>query len=199
MKTLRIGMTSVAMLLVLCAIAQAQETTPAKRTRVGIGIAITESIESVSWYDTTPVSIFVPIDLSARFRIEPEIGFMRSSEDEAERYKRSRKGFYVGVGIFPMTGRENVNLYYGVRLGFVRTYWSYYYGLELTDDRPQRGFFFAPAVGGELFLSSSFALGGEAQFRYISISGEGTDSGYKIELSTLERSTRALFFIRFFF
>lgn len=199
MKTLRIGLTSLSFMLGLCITTQAQETTTVRKVRFGIGIAITESYESVSWYEVNPVSIFVPIDLLERFRIEPEIGIIRISEDETERYKRNSKGLSIGIGIFPMINRENVNIYYGMRMGLIRTYWSTYYGGELMDDRPQNGYFIAPAVGGQLFLTNSFALGGEAQFRYISLSGEGTSSMSKVELSTLERSTRALFFIRFFF
>jgi len=186
-----------------------QEST---QTHFGIGVT-TAGIKDLFLFvegrgDIAP-TIFVPISISSNFRIEPAIGFIQLSSDrdrEPEyRSKSTSKSFHIGIGFFPVIPKEKYSLYYGTRLGFIKTSssseYSYSWGSHDSEESTS-GFFVAPAIGGEYFLSDHFSLGGEAQVRYTSLSGEETETNNEREvtdLSSSSTSTRALIFIRFYF
>ena len=150
--------------------------------------------------------------VAPNFRIEPEIGFFRSSSEIEQNgdngsydSKSTLKSFHVGVGIFPMVSQEKSKLYYGARLGIIRNSSSRessysYEGYSDSDEDSNKasGFYVAPTIGGEYFLSNHFSLGGEAQLRYSTFSEEGDDNN-NAELSASSTATKALIFIRFYF
>lgn len=170
--------------------------------RIGIGVAIGDitGIAAVTALGTTEdtaaaPSIFVPVQITSRFRVEPEISLFRHSHEEPFEYKVN--AVEVGIGLFPQRLTESYRLYYGVRVGYVR----------VKEEEPRRiaglatrtqtidGFFAAPAIGGEYLLSDRFGLGAEAQIRHTAVSGD--DDGDSVKTSAT--ATRVLFTTRFYF
>ena len=94
-------------------------------------------------------SIYVTIDLSSKFRIEPTLGF--SLSDGLSHY-------LLGVGVFGKKPIQNFNLLYGLRLGIGSS--------EI--------FFVAPTIGGEYYFIKNFSIGTEVQLRGSSNHGDFT-------------------------
>ena len=184
--------------------------------RIGIGAALGNVYDVLLPTEvdavTAPV-ILVPIQVTDRFRLEPEIGVFRSTvkeiapgarDDEAS--VNSVNGVEIGVGVFPQTLQQDFRLYYGIRIGYARIVQEdplFRDTRTLTLD----GFFVAPAVGGEYLFSDRFSLGAEVQLRHTSVEGEnvvggltrpdGSPASDRIERST--SATRVLFVSRFYF
>ncbi|UCH63691.1 MAG: hypothetical protein JSU77_04385 [Fidelibacterota bacterium] len=189
---------SLGLIVLLPVLLNAQEPLYLRETRVGVGVTISDIKELMQILEgggILPI-IFVPINVSPTLRIEPGIGYYQSSTEDPD-YESSSKGLSLGIGIFPMTLRGGMNLYYGARLGRISTTSSYKYDYNggETDEESGTGLFIAPTFGGEYFLSSSFTLGGEAQLRYVSLTEKDDDE----ERTTSSISTRGLLFIRFYF
>lgn len=197
-------------LLLFCTAIYAQDGNKAK---IGIGIS-TGDVKNIfrllsSPADVSPI-IYVPINVSATFRIEPEVGFTNTSEkSDYMDIKRvsTLNTFHFGVGIFPVfINYENYNVYFGGRIAYetVEIIREYTFASE-TDKNEENlsGFSFGPALGGEYLLSEYFSLGGEAQVIYQSLSGEdkGIDNNTneKTDLDNSSFSTSVLIFFRFYF
>ena len=192
--------------------------------RIGIGAAIgnAQEIFQAGAISTAGDSvagapaILIPIQITNRLRIEPEIGVFRHSREEpgAIDVDYSVSTFEIGLGVFPQTLQQNFRLYYGLRVGYVAMeeeakQTTSVRGTEVTATATQDadGFFLAPAVGGEYLFSDRFSLGGEVQFRHISVEGDvvftlpgGLLPG--VSPQRFERSvsgTRVLFVSRFYF
>ncbi|MCH8013168.1 MAG: outer membrane beta-barrel protein [Candidatus Marinimicrobia bacterium] len=197
MKTLRIMITISATILVTLGNVFTQEVTAEKKTQVGVAVAITDIKEVFQYIDEaiSAPEIFITINVSPKLRLEPGIAFFQSSSGNGD-FKSSSKSFSIGLGIFPMTLKDGINLYYGARLGLIRTSSEYSFNGSDSEEMSAGGFFIAPTVGGEYFLNSSFTLGGEAQLRYASFTKE---DGIDEEGTSSTTSTRALLFLRFYF
>lgn len=184
--------------------------------RVGIGAALGNVYDVLVQTEvdavTAPV-IFIPVQVTDGFRLEPEIGVFHSSVKEVpsgagddEASVNSVTGVEIGVGVFPQTQQQDFRLYYGVRIGYARIVQE---DPLFGDTRTLtlNGFFVAPAVGGEYLLSDRFSLGAEVQLRHTSVGGENVVAGLtrrdgspvsdRIERST--SATRVLFVSRFYF
>jgi hypothetical protein len=108
--------------------------------KVGIGISLFNLID---WYYTNYEiayrnSIYIPITLSEKFRIEPEIGLIYSGSDVL---------YSLGLGVFGLSRKSDITWYYGMRIGT----WNAHF-IQI-----------APSFGGEYYLSSRFSLGAEVQ------------------------------------
>ncbi len=143
----------------------------------------------------TVPQIFIPLNLSPRFRLEPGIGYFKSTID-MDYYEISSKGFSFGLGIFPMSRKGDVIIYNGVRLGITRTTSKEKFEGSDSEEDSEEGFFIAPTVGGEYVINERFTLGGEAQIRYASYKQY---RGEYSEWTTTSVITRSLLFIRFYF
>ena len=108
--------------------------------KVGIGISLFNLIDF--FYTTEEIayknSIYVPITLSKRFRIEPEIGVL---------YTRPDVLYSLGLGVFGLSCTSDITWYYGMRIGT----WNAHF-IQI-----------APSLGGEYYLSKRFSLGAEVQ------------------------------------
>jgi len=204
MKGLRSGILPAFTCLVIAIPANAQPSTTDSYPRIGVGVAIADFRDILSdlWSTTAPPNVFtVPIDVSERLRIEPEIGYF-SSSDEYEDSKTSRGGKYIALGLFPMARMENLNLYFGLRLGITSSTYSYRYSSAYStyrDDVSMSGYSVAPAIGGEYMVSDCFSLGGEAQVKFSSSKGDHEDESGKETVTESATATRALLFVRFYF
>lgn len=188
-------------------------------SQFGVGTAISD-------IDDITSTIFFPITISSYFRIEPEIRFMRKSSSSDRESKENdfnntstsentstSKHFHIGIGIFPVIPKDSYNLYLGVRLGYIRISSSheynsisssidYYHNYKSKVKESTNGYYIAPAIGGEYFLSDYFSLGGEVQVEYTSLKGEEKNEGDNqgiTDRSSSSTSARALILVRFYF
>lgn len=202
--------TLVGLLLLLYASAAFAQTATTTRGRLGIGTSISDVGEVVALEGNAPASviaptILVPIDITSRFRIEPEVGYYRNSTSNervgtpAQTSTNSSAHLHVGAGAFGLASTERFTIYYGARVAYLRTTQSIVNpGFSSTFSAP--GFFVAPALGGEYFLWDRFSLGAEVQVRYTSskMTGDGvlTSSGTTTSTTT---STHGAIVVRFYF
>lgn len=205
MRELRLGMLTALTCLVITIPVNAQESTAGGFPRVGVGVAIADfrSVLPRLYMFTSTVSpsvYTVPIDVSEKLRIEPEIGYY-SQTYESEDTEIARTGKYLALGIFPMIRKEAYNLYFGVRIGITSTTYSYEAQLGYTTQRIKEsmsGYSITPAIGGEYLISNNFSVGGEAQLNLSSSKGDHEDEGGKYTVSDSVTKTRALLFVRFY-
>lgn len=166
-----------------------------KENRIGIGVSIgRQIIEEMEYRAFEYTRFYVPIIVSSHFRLEPEIGYYRYS-GSGEDWKESRKRLSIGCGIFFITRKGKVDIYYGARLGLIST--SYFY--ETTTylrDESRTDFYIGPAIGGEYFFSNHFSLGGEIQINHISI-GQWSDEIGDASESIIR--IKPLVFVRWYF
>ncbi|MBA7694284.1 hypothetical protein ES703_102891 [subsurface metagenome] len=174
----------------------AQEKTQEKRSRIGFGVSLGKEIMEIGEAYTLLdfPSFYLPISLSSNFRIEPEIGYYRYSGSD-EDWEESYSILSIGCGIFSVTQKGKVDIYYGLRLGLRSTSYSYRYTWDGVDsvDESKTDFYIGPAIGGEYFFTKHLTLGGEIQLNYIFIGqwddGEGSESVIR---------TKPLIFVRWY-
>ena len=184
--------------------------------RVGIGVAIGNPYDILPQLEADTVAapaIFIPIQVTDDFRLEPEIGVFRSRNEDLglgssddDPIVDSVNGVEVGVGLFPQKLQQDFRLYYGVRVGYMRIVEEGPFFGE-TRTVTLNGFFVAPTVGGEYLFSDRFSLGAEVQFRHTSVTREtvaegirapdGSPASERVERSS--SATRVLFVSRFYF
>ena len=154
----------------------------AQVTRVGIGVGIA----GLNFTEVfAPASIYVPIIFES-FRIEPEIGILRRSEDD-DGFEFTDTMIQLGTGVFAQSVEGGTTLYYGGRIGIVRNSESVS-GQGFEEDDAAISFFIGPAIGAEYAFSTGFSLGGEAQLLYTTIGDEDTSVV----------NTRGIVFVRFY-
>lgn len=165
-----------------------------ERSRIGIGVSIGKEVLPTDGMQLTLFdfpSFYLPISLSSNFRFEPEIGYYRYSGSD-EDWKESASILSIGCGIFLMTRKGKVDIYYGARLGLISTSHSYEYPWS-DGEESKTDFYVGPAIGGEYFFNKHLTLGGEIQFNYISMGqwddGEGSESVIR---------TKPLIFVRWY-
>jgi hypothetical protein len=148
--------------------------------RIGLGVSIADFSEvlllAASGPNSTPSSlmptIFVPINVSSRYRVEPEIGFQHVSSrtsGQSSSNDASDTSVHVGAGVFGLTTpKDHFTIYYGIRLAYLRFSQSTGSpnGTNGYSFPTANGYFVTPTVGGEYFLGDHLSLGGEVQFRY---------------------------------
>lgn len=167
------------------------------QTQVGIGFGYSSG-GSVNFLGGTlefddilsPANIYVPITFK-KFRIEPEIGFIRQSSSTLVQ-DVSITTIHFGTGLFRLKNiYEDTNLYYGIRMGLIRKYSNATIGSNDYSDTVTN-YFAGPALGAEYLLGEHFSIGGETQLLYISVDiGENSDASLT--------QTRATFFLRAYF
>jgi hypothetical protein len=195
-------------LLLLASSAFAQD---AKRARIGLGISISDVGEVVLvGTGNTPASvitptILVPINISSRFRVEPEMGFYWNTftnEATSAVPARTRKStsIHFGAGAFWLASTERFTMSYGARIAYLRYTQSDVgtSGTESFNFPTFPGFFVAPSVGGEYFLSDHLSLGGEVQVRYTSSKATSANR-FVAPISATTTTTHGAFVLRFYF
>jgi hypothetical protein len=188
----------------------AQGVDPAVRGRVGLGVAISDvgSLIAAGSGNSPPSgfapTIFVPITVTPWFRLEPEVGIYRSSFTETYSNGGPTTPFsvtvttstvHVGTGAFGVTSRERFTLYYGARVGYLRDSRTESATSHASDRITIPGFFFAPAIGGEYFLSDHVSLGAEVQVRFSSWDWNREREGF----SGTSAATHGAVVLRFYF
>lgn len=185
MKTVSLILSVSISILLASDLATPQEKSP----RIGVGVSLGKELVAYTYYphywwwgdyywgmpSIDFPSIYIPIIVSPKFRLEPEIGF----------WWLSRSGYSstilrIGWGMFSIERKKQTNLYQGLRVGVI-----------LKDDYTSTtDIFIGPALGGEYLFSSHFSLGGEAQLNFVYCTNADSRS-------TL--STKVLSFLRWYF
>jgi hypothetical protein len=152
----------------------AQETRP----RIGLGVSLNPtallalSSTLVSFVPVGLSNIFVPIELSKEFRIEPEFGILTTSDEHpggTAQVKSSSSLIRLGIGVlrvFPVD--DSYNLYVGPRLGLLLTSSTSQSGSFPETGQSETDFYVGLVTGGEHMFSSHFSMGGEVQLNYVS-------------------------------
>ena len=168
----------------------AQGTASPNTRRVGVGVAISDAGEVAaegaylgSTYRVTTAAllptIFIPIDVTSRFRLEPELSGYRNSNthiggtfgDDTS----SSSLLQVGTGVFGLARHERFTLYYGGRVASLR------FGVSSIRNTREytssaRGWLLAPTMGAEYFLTEFLSVGGEASLKFVSWNNETSPS-----------------------
>ncbi len=174
--------------------ALAAQTDDKNPPRIGLGITFIDTpaplVSQYRFVPARPARILLPIRLTSRVVIEPEIRFIDRSWWESS-YRINARWLGIGVGFLRLTGSvESVRLYYGARLAMSRI--DYYGKVQTGSAIPDlqaafRSLSAALCVGGEYYLSPHFSVGGEAQVQLTTLRGR---DGYH-PFSDDEKSARS--------
>jgi hypothetical protein len=129
-------------------------------------------------------SLFIPMNISKHFRLEPEIGFSSGTSTN-----HSITAVSLACGFFYLKKYDSLNFYGGIRLGLFLDHQKVTLdGLPgNTAKSSQTDILIGPAIGAEYLFAKRFSLGGEFQFNYSHFT------------NTNIFDTRGLMFIRWYF
>ena len=166
----------------------------------GIGVLFTNLWQD--WlYDGHIPTIFVPININNKIKIEPELSFYKTKDDD-DYDKRVQTIMRMGVGIFGIINYEKAHMYYGMRAGYlVSTIKLKYKDPGYYDEDKEttsKRILFGPAVGGEYFFISHFSVGGEVGFRMTAYTENEDGAGFPFQDNDIA-GTIANIFLRFYF
>ena len=167
-----------------------------EKTRIGLGVSLGKDIrrgydgELLTSFDAP--SYYIPILISNSFRIEPEIGIYRYSITLNEG-DRSYTVLSVACGIFPVSHKGKVDIYYGGRIGLVYSSETYQYP-QNESDQSKYDLQLSPAIGGEYFFTDHLSLGGELQLNLLF-----PDQWNGDDISEMIIKSKTLIFVRFYF
>jgi len=188
-------------LLIVCCLAGISFAQDGNKTGIGIAVIDLEKLFELNMSNGsgTYATISIPIITSPGFRIEPEVGYFRASQEatiSGTTYEQSITSWSIGTGIFPQKKFEDFTLYYGGRVGYLSQKMVSESGTS-KDEETTTGFYVAPAIGGEHNFSDHFSIGAEAQFVYASLTNEEDERTYDVDISLMD--TRGLIYFRFYF
>jgi hypothetical protein len=142
--------------------------------------------------------VLVPVDVGSHLRLEPEVGYTRTTNEQTTQTtpptlpvpipvpivtnttsKQITTVPSIGTGVFFAQPREKIRFHYGARFGYARTSTESTSVSRTTTAATsttnttvkQTGYFVGPALGGEYFLGDRFSLGAELHVRYTSTHG----------------------------
>jgi hypothetical protein len=176
----------------------AQQDSIQFKTKFGIGVTFGQDINMFSDFDmfTYPMTIgniYFPIDITPKFRLEPEFGYFRFKY-EFNGSESTISNLRFGVGLFSITRYKNSIIQIGGRIGIINN--SINLGNPIdNDDNSKDDYYFGFATGGEYLLSKHISLGGEAQINYITLGNYNDDN----DSTTSIISTRALVILRIYY
>ena len=172
MKT---NLTSFLLAALLCiSAASGQES----QTKVGLGVSLNPT--ALVFGGTTaslflPIgftNFYVPVMVSAGFRIEPEAGIYSYSSESSSGSSSSKSTesiLRVGVGLFSVRSTESsFSSYLGPRVGILSTSSTSSFTGNPESKTSETDFFIGLCLGGEYLFSPHFSAGGEVQLNYIS-------------------------------
>lgn len=164
--------------------------------------------------------IYVPIDVSPSFRIEPSVRYMSNetsqtnTSSDGDSFKEDVDNLEFGVGLFRLAKiADSARIYYGLRASYVtldgtRTYTNTYfpgYTVVTRSETSQDGYRIGPAIGFEYQFGEHFSVGGEANYTFVDVDGDlkSTTSGSttvirgNIEQKSSGTDTQLIFRYRF--
>ena len=150
--------------------------------------------------------VYFPINLNNQFKVEPIIGFQKTSI-EVGKDKESSRIFHLGVGVFKTIPYNSFQAYIGGRfaMSFLsQSYNNHYFdGYDYYSDKDERNrkdWELAPAIGGEYYFNEHFSFGGECSFNYTSYGKwEYDDNVSDDDYSNTQMNLKPLVFVRWYF
>jgi hypothetical protein len=180
-------------------------------TIIGVGVSLnptalfSTSTSSTLFLPVGFTNIYIPIMVSANFRIEPEAGiYSLSSENTSGSFtsKSTSTMLRLGVGLlYVFSSESSFSSYVGPRLGILSNSSTSSSTGSSELKTSETDFFIGLCVGGEHSFSAHFSIGGEVQMNYISF-GEPDRTPAQPTTSTRTQSAftnNALMFFRWYF
>ncbi len=203
-------------LLILVALLYLSLTSAFSQTKVGIGIgfnpiAIMAESSSELFVPIGFANVYVPIQVSSKFRLEPEIGIMNynynTETEKGQKIDVTNNILRYGIGgFYSVKHTKSFYNHFGIRLGMMSSTSKEEYDPEEyyeDEEKSLSAFYIGASIGGEYFLSDYFSLGAEFQLNYISFGEpeykpEENYSNYK-EYSRTYITNNGIIFARFYF
>jgi hypothetical protein len=160
-------------------------------------------------------TIYIPIDIKEKFRLEPYISYTQNEFEEpvfgpSSSYTiKAVEEFtstHIGIGAFWLAPfGESVRAYVGARFAFISTDSEYRYdngsrppGFNAEPDEfNSDGISFEPTVGLEYRFTERFSIAGEAKLVIASLEAEDADGGDLGSNDTVTTDTNVLVRFRF--
>ena len=162
----------------------------------GIGVALNSFLKNFSYGDNLP-TIYIPMNISDKFKIEPELSYY-SSSGKNENVEQENTSMAIGVGLFGTTNYEKSLFYYGFRFSYLNSKTKYSFQDEVDRERTSNRFMLGPAVGGEYFFIKHFSVGGEIGFQFTVKKDEETNFEDYLPGSSVN-GTDVRIFLRFYY
>ncbi len=165
-----------------------------ERAQIGIGVgldpsAIISTDVVVSFLPVGLGSVYVPVIIQGRYKIEPGIGFFRYKRSwvQGDRFSETKTTlWHLGLGLLYMfaPGRS-LRPYVGPRVTYSK--WSEKEELDSSESKiSSSDWIIGLVTGGEYFFSDHFTLGGELQLNYIAL-GQASRDGFPDDSGVSER------------
>jgi hypothetical protein len=180
---------------------------PFSRSHVGLGVAVSDAGDAlVTASGSTQTAglmtgIFIPIEVTPQFRLEPEVSFYRNASVQTADnppgsvFQSTAASWRLGTGVFMSSSELPFVMYYGARVGYLRDTTNISSTTTSATAFVIPGFFVAPTVGGEYLLSDRLSLGAEVQVRYSRWSWRDSNGTQ----SQTTASTHGVLVLRFYF
>jgi len=135
--------------------------------------------------------VYLPIDLSKSFRIEPSVRYASSeftSDDNDDTVQTSEsEALEAGIGVFGLKQvTDAARIYFGARAAYIDskdTVTNVYTDSRGVSSRTvsvtdQDGYRIGPAVGFEYLFGQHFSVGGEASYSFYKLEGDRKYKGF---------------------
>jgi hypothetical protein len=174
---------------------------------VGVGVSLGNAFSGGSPF-TSPVAVYVPINISEHFRLEPSFGYWyvgKGTSTTILNGSASQGGYDVDVGLGAFYVFRPVHpfaVYLGGRLGLNFSGNSEQPLSGVITETSELDFYVSPTLGLEWSIVRAFSVGGEAQaaFRWygdptVSVGGASTS----VSRSKFGTGFAAILFMRLYF
>lgn len=162
----------------------------AEESSYGFGVGVNDGIK-----------IYFPIN-KGDLIIEPTLAtYGRDNKTADSRYEY--KTIEVGVGVFKNKKvTEDTYMYYGGRLGYIdgeNKGFYQYTSSSSSHSNEEDGYFIAPTLGVQYFLTDSISVGLDAAFMYSKVKGVNTSNGTITDTETVIYNSEAGVILRYMF
>lgn len=125
--------------------------------------------------------LYVPINVSKTFRIEPSIRYVSSDlelSEDGDLVSQDTDSVELGIGVFGLKQvTDAAHIYYGARLAYVDTESTTLqptFGNQVRTESSQDGYRVGPTFGFEYLFGGHFSVGGEVSYTFLDLEGEST-------------------------
>lgn len=145
-------------------------------------------------------TIYIPIEVSKHFRLEPTLFFSHSENEYEEGDKSSYTTMQFDLGLFGKSEiYEQLNTYYGARIGYIYSQQDRSSSFFSDYDSETHGVNIAPTLGIEYFFSERFSVGGEVAWYFRYSEDNSSSSGPVLPEESISTGTDSRLIARFYF
>ena len=146
-------------------------------TKIGIGVSAQDD----------GGTIYVPVDISDKLRVEPALFVYRSDYEADDGTENDLTTINLSIGLFGKTNpADDFIIYYGGRVGYLYEDWN--------SDDTTHGIRIVPALGMEYYFTERFSLGGEIGWAF-----EYKDYSATVDAERTSTGTLGRLIARFYF